>query len=273
MQGRSHAGWDRSPTGRLHLVHQEEGHRRSRDADPGSRPRRGRRGRARSHPKLRSRLHRPVQPRVRHAPHPGLRPRREAAGRARGPADHPVPHQQQRPGGGRPVHSRGTRPPSTRVAWCRLGWRSATAATGGSGRYQFPSCTGSVDDPAIELEYAPFGADSGLCVGVAANATHNEGVTLQPCGVTARTTWIIDTNDSPVTLAHGYVPLINGSGSSFSHPFVMTYPANGNPVDRPRPQVQVRPLTGFSHGSWAARSGLWSTGSCWGRLRREPLAG
>src|ERR1051326_1096875 len=41
----------------------------------------------------------------------------------------------------------------------------------------FPHCglTG-VDDPAIELEYAPFGVDSALCVGVAATATQGEGV-------------------------------------------------------------------------------------------------
>jgi hypothetical protein len=106
----------------------------------------------------------------------------------------------------------------------------------------------AVDDPAIEVEYAPFGVNSGLCVGVAATATRGEGVTLQPCGVTARTVWIIDTNDSPATLAHGYVPLINGSDTNFSHPFVLTYPGNGFPTDKPRPQLFVTNLTGFSHG-------------------------
>ena len=103
-------------------------------------------------------------------------------------------------------------------------------------------------DPAIELEYAPFGVDSGLCVGVLATAFSKEGVTLQPCGVSAKTIWIIDTNDSPATLRGGYVPLINGSDTNFSHPFVLTYPANGFPTDRPRPQLFVNNLTGFSHG-------------------------
>ena len=113
----------------------------------------------------------------------------------------------------------------------------------------FPNCLPtSVDDPAIELEYSPFGVDSGLCVGVAATATAKEGVTLQPCGVSAKTIWIIDTNDSPATLGGGYVPLINGSDTNFSHPFVLTYPANGFPTDRPRPQLFVNNLTGFSHG-------------------------
>jgi hypothetical protein len=104
----------------------------------------------------------------------------------------------------------------------------------------------SVDDPAIELEYSPFGVDSGLCVGVAATARAGEGVTLQPCGVSAKTVWIIDVNDSPATLRHGYVPLINGSDTNFSHPFVLSYPANGFPTDKPRPQLFVKNLTGFS---------------------------
>jgi len=113
----------------------------------------------------------------------------------------------------------------------------------------FPNCgLNGVDDPAIELEYAPFGVDSGLCVGVAATARQGEGVTLQPCGVSAKTVWIIDANDSPATLNRGYVPLINGSDTNFSHPFVLSYPANGFPTDKPRPQLQVKNLTGFSHG-------------------------
>jgi hypothetical protein len=113
----------------------------------------------------------------------------------------------------------------------------------------FPNCglTG-VDDPAIELEYSPFGVDSGLCVGVAATAVAKEGVTLQPCGVSSKTVWVIDINDSPATLRGGYVPLINGSDTNFSHPFVLTYPANGFPTDKPRPQLFTSNLTGFSNG-------------------------
>jgi hypothetical protein len=116
-------------------------------------------------------------------------------------------------------------------------------------KVNFPNCglTG-VDDPAIELEYSPFGVDSGLCVGLAATATAKEGVTLQPCGVSSKSVWVLDINDSPATFEHGYIPLINGSDTNFSHPFVLTYPANGFPTDRPRPQLFVNNLTGFSHG-------------------------
>ena len=112
----------------------------------------------------------------------------------------------------------------------------------GGGAKGFP------DDFAFENEYAPFGVDSGLCLGVAATAFQGEGVTLQPCGVSAKTVWIVDTFDSPTTLFNGYVPLINGSDTNFSHPFVLTYPNNSFPTDMPRPQLTVTNITGSSHG-------------------------
>jgi hypothetical protein len=105
------------------------------------------------------------------------------------------------------------------------------------------------DEPAFELEYSPFGVDSGLCVGTATTAIQNEGVTLQPCGVSAKTVWILDTFDKSFpAFFTGYFPAINGSDTNFSHPFVLTYPANGFPTDRPRPQLKVANLTGFSNG-------------------------
>lgn len=114
----------------------------------------------------------------------------------------------------------------------------------------FPNCfANSVDDPAVELEYSPDGRDTGLCVGLASTATAGEKVTLEACGVSARTVWIIDANDSPATLRNGYVPLINGSDTNFSHPFVLTYPASGFPTDKPRPQLFVTNLTGFAQGN------------------------
>jgi len=112
----------------------------------------------------------------------------------------------------------------------------------GGGAKGFPN------DFAFENEYAPFGVDSGLCLGVAATAFNDEGVTLQPCGVSAKTVWIVDTFDSPVTLFKGYVPLINGSDTNFSHPFVLTYPNNSFPTDMPRPQLVVTNITGSSNG-------------------------
>jgi hypothetical protein len=74
-------------------------------------------------------------------------------------------------------------------------------------------------------------------------------VTLQPCDVSARTWWIADIFGSSSTLFNGYIPLINGSDTNFSHPFVLTYPAYGYPTDLPRPQLEVANITGSSQGS------------------------
>jgi len=122
------------------------------------------------------------------------------------------------------------------------------------------------DDPAFENEYAPFGVNSGLCMGVAATAFQGEGVTLQPCGVSAKTVWILDTFDqfSFITALRNGVPLINGSDTNFSHPFVLTYPASGVPTDKPRPQLEVTNLTGFSQGTGGPIVNTINSNQLWG---------
>ena len=112
-----------------------------------------------------------------------------------------------------------------------------------------PTCTKSYPDLyAWELQYAPYGVDSGLCVGLASTAVSGEGVTLQPCGVSAKTVWITDTVNA-AGWGSKYVPVINGSDTNFSQPYVLDYPHNGFPTDKPRPQLYVDNLTGFSNGS------------------------
>ncbi len=115
----------------------------------------------------------------------------------------------------------------------------------------FPDCGfGPFDLEAYEVEYAPFGAPTGQCVGVAATPTAGEKVTLQPCGVSAKTVWIVDLVDGALgaePFGNG-VPLINGANNNFSHPFVMTYPDNGYPTDMPRPVINVTNLSGHFTG-------------------------
>ena len=134
-------------------------------------------------------------------------------------------------------------------------------------------CTnGFPDEPAFENEYAPFGVNSGLCLGVAATAFNDEGVTLQPCGVSSKTVWILDSLDvafSPAFVS-SYVPLINGSDTNFSQPFVLTYPDDGFPTDKPRPQLVVTNLTGFSQftpftgGQGGIQDGTVNANQLWG---------
>jgi hypothetical protein len=116
----------------------------------------------------------------------------------------------------------------------------------------FPDCFGqkvvSTNLNAFELEYAPFGADTGLCMGVGATAASGTKVSLQPCGVSSKTVWIEDWVDGMTPSGAG-IPLINGSDTNFSHPFVLTYPASAYPTDKPRPQLYTANLTGFSQGN------------------------
>jgi hypothetical protein len=109
------------------------------------------------------------------------------------------------------------------------------------------TCYRWADLPAFEIEYAPFGVQSGLCMGVPTTAFQGEKVSLAPCGVSSKTVWIVDALDSILGANSGrFAPLINGSNSNFSHPYVLTYPKNGYPTDIPRPQLTVTNLTGFS---------------------------
>ena len=112
---------------------------------------------------------------------------------------------------------------------------------------------GFPDDFAYEIQYAPFGVDSGLCAGVGTTAVAGTKVALEPCGVSSKTVWIVDSADSTFS---GYVPLINGSDTNFSQPFVLTYGASAYPTDMPRPQLYVTNLTGFSNGTGNNPSGV-----------------
>ena len=84
------------------------------------------------------------------------------------------------------------------------------------------------DDFAFEIEYSPYGVDSGLCVGVPSTA-------VQDTFVSPAAVWRIGQDrvgqwTSPTAPASSftdtYVPLINGSDTNFSHPYVLTYPQN-----------------------------------------------
>jgi hypothetical protein len=123
-------------------------------------------------------------------------------------------------------------------------------------------CTNSFpDEYAFEIQYAPYGVDSGLCVG-ATSAVPGTKVTLQGCGVSAATVWAADTLDSCLSnpLYSLEVQAINGLDVNFSHPSVLTYPAAGYPTDKPRPQLYLSSLAGFSQtggtGSSAVCGGL-----------------
>jgi hypothetical protein len=114
-------------------------------------------------------------------------------------------------------------------------------------------------DAAFEVEYSPNGVNSNLCVGTARTAANGTPVVLVPCGASAKSVWVVDSQDS---IGHGYVPLINGSDTNFSHPFVLHYPGNAFPTDTPRPTLNTWNLQKYSNNSvfdnelWGANFGV-----------------
>ena len=120
------------------------------------------------------------------------------------------------------------------------------------------------NDYAYEIEYAPYGVDSGLCVGVPTTAVQNTRVSLEPCGASSKTTWVVDiANSIGSTFFNTYVPLINGSETNFSHPYVLTYPVNAYPTDMPRPQLMTQTLQQFSNGGFV-NGGTVNANQEWG---------
>jgi hypothetical protein len=99
----------------------------------------------------------------------------------------------------------------------------------------------------IEIQYWPQAKPSVLCVGVGTAPGADTPVTLQQCGATARTTWILD----PVTTSAGtYDELISGAtASDFKHPYVLT-------AGSPGQQLVTATLT---DGGPALAHQLWGT--------------
>jgi hypothetical protein len=113
------------------------------------------------------------------------------------------------------------------------------------------------DDFAFEVEYSPLGVDSGLCVGTAATAGANTPVSLQPCGVTAKTVFVQDI-DNATGFVDSYAPYISGSDTNFSNPYVLDYPHNSYPTDSPRAQLITNQLQLNAHHDIVQDTQEWS---------------
>jgi hypothetical protein len=97
-------------------------------------------------------------------------------------------------------------------------------------------------DEGYEVEYSPYGVDSGLCIGVGSTAGDGTPVALEPCGSSSKTVWVVDSTDSN---GPDY-PWINGSDTNFADPYVLHYPGNGYPTDAPRPRLNTHSLQQYS---------------------------
>jgi hypothetical protein len=74
---------------------------------------------------------------------------------------------------------------------------------------------------AVQQAYAPYGKETGLCVGLARVAEH-EPLALQPCA-SPTTVWI---PYQALASEEGYFPIINAATTDFRRPFAMHLPRN-----------------------------------------------
>ncbi|MBV8712965.1 MAG: hypothetical protein JOY56_14350 [Solirubrobacterales bacterium] len=94
---------------------------------------------------------------------------------------------------------------------------------------------------ASQLEYAPLGMPTGLCVGVPTAPFQGEPLSLQSCGIPGRTVWIIGTSLSPATASMGFFPIVSGATTDFSRPFAMSYPRHVD-TNEMLPPIRLRHL-------------------------------
>jgi len=97
---------------------------------------------------------------------------------------------------------------------------------------------------ALQLQYAPSGKPTGLCVGLKKAAYANEGLSLLPCSVPTLTVFIIDTPDAPAAAAEKHFPIVVASTDDFTHPYAMTFLGNKAPNRQPFPAIRVDKLIG-----------------------------
>jgi hypothetical protein len=103
-------------------------------------------------------------------------------------------------------------------------------------------------DRVVEIQYAPGGIDSGLCLG----AGQNTLVTLQPCGLSAGTAWILDTADAN----GGYTPFISGVDTQYPAPYVLT--ANTAGDNMTTQAFKTNPGGAVGAQEWKLASGDWA---------------
>ena len=105
---------------------------------------------------------------------------------------------------------------------------------------------------AYEIEYTPGASPSILCLGTAALPAGGTQVTLQPCGRTAKTVWLLAPQET--SAGFFYVLISAATLSSSGHPFVLTEVAPGAPLVTT--QLVASTAAGFAHQEWGTEPGV-----------------
>jgi hypothetical protein len=77
-----------------------------------------------------------------------------------------------------------------------------------------------------EYEYTPDGQPTNLCIGTNGTATDSTGLILEPCGVYVDTLWL----PLPDKAYGGFEPIVAGTDTNISAPYVMTAGRGDGPV-------------------------------------------
>jgi hypothetical protein len=110
--------------------------------------------------------------------------------------------------------------------------------------------------PGVQIEYAPYGVPSGLCVALASIAYQNEALTLQPCNVPNLTVWVLDFPDSAST-APAWFPIVNASTTDFRRPFAMSLKQDEIVSAHQLLHIRVRHLKFLTNEKTLPDSQLW----------------
>jgi hypothetical protein len=109
-----------------------------------------------------------------------------------------------------------------------------------------------------EIDYAPGGSLSGLCLGTARTPGAGTRVTLEPCGVTVKTVWIFAPEKKSTRT---YYALISAATSrNFRHPYSLTTLARGVPLVTAPLAASSRSFV-FARQLWSAKQGVLPSSS------------
>jgi hypothetical protein len=108
--------------------------------------------------------------------------------------------------------------------------------------------------PVIESNWSPDGDQSGLCPGIRGAASAGELVTLQSCGQSAGTLWVIDENNIHTIGGTTFTPLVLGSDPQSSQPFVLQVNTGSH---SPANLLRVERESLLSH-SFVPNQDMWS---------------
>jgi len=112
------------------------------------------------------------------------------------------------------------------------------------------NCTTWPSDMVFEFQYVPGGSPTGLCLGTAVAAVSGTAVTLQPCGVDARTVWV----ELAIDKINGVDPLISGTNTISSTPLVLTAGSVGAQLTTKK--LSLSAGTFSQHQMWEVLTGI-----------------